>query len=882
MISKIEIDERYKELMAQKEQSVSADDILQTIAWITNDVAPDVYQQELRKISEILITQLQRFQNWEKVQKENTFCEELANAINKTATTQYVDGESKNSYTECLVFLFRLSGKLDEREASEIVQQYWSFQDILPTIKGIFLLEKEDGTKYYPVYEMVIGMAHTFECDNDHLLNLAIALQLFDRMKEYVQIQETEQVQREILEIARQHKIEFLTFIMDGGSLSLNEMDYKTNGTLIAYKGKQIIIRNIRKEYFRGYFPDEEIFSENQLAWYVIVNLTEEEETTDLKEILQNEPQENKLDLLKKIEKEGIFNVFMPKRIIWNRRNHKIIRFLNPASVNDERIIYDQKTEENEKEGFLKLLHGDTSKLRGCWLFHNKYDCLTVDFFATFYLEMVKGRWDFCIDLEDGNENFYQEKMICKYLQESLQDADQEKAYAILEDLYSFMSQYFDFDSINENTLMDGKLLAFPLIRGIQTILKEYFSREKVMKRIFGDAMEEWKYAVAEYKTRSWNVNGKRVAESDFYNIDFERMKENGEVIPRKNLHVFFNENTGEVMINTDFENAERKIEKLCEFEEKQIITYEKKDLYMNENLTKLLTLMDANDINHLSKDFFQCEDSMRKSVYLYKILWHFQVFEMGKERIEKFWRLIINKHYRGMIEDKQTISEYFEEMQGFVEEDNTLLIAKESSGNDSTLQYLYEHVVHQHGARNYLSWAFDEGKINRNLSEMDGKILWRGKQLKKIIFMVDNLMKGSSLRKMLDFHLSETVDANGDKKISGKKRDYLAISPTVRQMLDKIENLQIEVHPIFGFQSSVENIEREYPVKIIIHKKIPERFYSDEETVDLVQELYDEGAEKGVCCVFRCNNLPAKSVLPSYVCNYQRRVGLFMRSREL
>ena len=38
----------------------------------------------------------------------------------------------------------------------------------------------------------------------------------------------------------------------------------------------------------------------------------------------------------------------------------------------------------------------------------------------------------------------------------------------------------------------------------------------------------------------------------------------------------------------------------------------------------------------------------------------------------------------------------------------------------------------------------------------------------------------------------------------------------------------------------------------------------------------------KGICCVFRYNNLPAKNVLPSYVCDYKKRVGLFQRSVDL
>lgn len=179
------------------------------------------------------------------------------------------------------------------------------------------------------------------------------------------------------------------------------------------------------------------------------------------------------------------------------------------------------------------------------------------------------------------------------------------------------------------------------------------------------------------------------------------------------------------------------------------------------------------------------------------------------------------------------------------------------------------------------MSWAFDEGKIKRYLKreEHTNIILWHGKPLKKIIFMVDNLMKGGSLRNMLNFHLAKTTDEESRRNI---ERDYLNIHPTVKEMLDEIDDLQIEIHPIFGFKKCVEAIESEYPVKIVIHKEIPGDFYSDDETINLVYELYDKRVDKGICCVFRYNNLPAKNVLPSYVCDYKKRVGLFQRSVDL
>lgn len=64
--------------------------------------------------------------------------------------------------------------------------------------------------------------------------------------------------------------------------------------------------------------------------------------------------------------------------------------------------------------------------------------------------------------------------------------------------------------------------------------------------------------------------------------------------------------------------------------------------------------------------------------------------------------------------------------------------------------------------------------------------------------------------------------------------------------------------------------------------REIPKSFCSDDETIGLVQELYGTKVNKGICCVFRYNNLPAKNVLPEYVCDYKKRAGLFQRSADL
>lgn len=874
VISDIDVDAKYKEMASESLGVMLRDDVLELISWIDR-VAPDIRQSKTKDLAAIFISELSHFQDWEKVKKDKEFGEKIFHCVDMLAAA-VVDSIEKDGYVECLCFLKQLSDRPEESKTTEIVEQYWVLQDIIPTIKGIFLLEYEDGRKLYPIYEMVIGIAQGFECDNAHLINLVLALQMFEMTSCYAKVQESTKIRRIIKEIAEKHTITFLTLLIDNGKLLFDEEDYRDNGTMIVRKDSQVIIRNTRKDYFSGYFSPEEIKRENKLAWFVNITLNSDEELVDLSEIFLNGTQENKLDLLRMIEEKKIYNLFLPGRIIRSRTSHKIIKFLNPASANDKKIVYIHQKQKNEREGFLEILRLYAENLRGCWLFKKDYDLLTVDFYVAFYLEVVKNRWDFCTELDNGKEEFYQESLIMKFLQEILLDAKAEEGEAIFKDLYDFLLRYFDFEKMGTADLMDGKLFAFPFLGEFDDILDEYFSPQNYKLQFWGDEADQWELEEAFYQKekRFWKIKEKKVRASKFLNADLEKIVETDEKIPEKDILVLINKEDSRIIYSDSLMQISLKLKKIHNILKSQVVKYSYRDLYLNDKTEKLLSLMNANNSNNYNT--FQMfgstkDEEINKTIYLYKILWHFQICNITSDCVNKFWRLILEKHYLGMVESEDVIEKYFADMRQFAMEEGTLVIAKESSGNDSTLFYLYRYFEYK--GRNYLSWAFDEGKINHALTESEVGIYWRNKSLKKIVFMVDNLMNGVSLRKMLEYHF------NG---LNPEKRDYLCVEPSVREIYKHFPEVKIEVHVIFGFEKSVADLEQKYPVKIVIHKVIPEKYYSDQETVELVDELYDEAVETGVCCVFRHNNLPAKMVLPKFMCDFKNRVGLFQRCGEL
>ena len=219
-----------------------------------------------------------------------------------------------------------------------------------------------------------------------------------------------------------------------------------------------------------------------------------------------------------------------------------------------------------------------------------------------------------------------------------------------------------------------------------------------------------------------------------------------------------------------------KRIRGIQELAGNEIITFKQKYDYAIENINRLQAIMEKNVLKQEMYGMFGCEKGEKekeKCVRLFKILWHFQIYNICNERLRGFWSLVFEKHYLGCVEQDEKIEAYFEELRNKANEDGILVVAKETSGDDTTLWNLYNSFGKKDGAKDLLVKAFSSDSINGDLKEnIISGYCWRTHSLKKIIFMVDNTLSGSSLKKMLDFHINGVHPIkklyNIDNKITG------------------------------------------------------------------------------------------------------------------
>lgn len=876
IIEEIDIEERYKDIPFMAERKINVKDIKELVEWIQS-IPTGIRQKRVSELAYILLETFSSFDDWKNERKNQKLRETVVRGIEIIAV---IAGES-DAYVECVRFLYGMHRNIGQHRANDIVQKYFSFQDILPKQKGLFMLQAEDGTRVFPIHELVSNLAKDFKCDNDHLINLAVAQQMFERVEEYGEIEGYDQIKQELLIIARSNGIAFLECLAEGGELFLDETDYNENGTLIVKKEGKVIIRNIRKSYFASY-PKERIESEmNQLAWFVCEKIGDDEELVDIAEIISGNVQQDKLDILAAVEKKKIYNIFLPIRIVRNRANHKFHRFLNLGM--DHKIVYRGRTQECNKNGFLKAFSSREMRLRSKWIWKKEWDILTVDFYCAFYLELVDESWDFVPDLEVDKRDFYQRDLMRRYLEYIIHSRKKDMD-SVIELLYRFVNSHFDYSQINQKSSLSGRLFAFPLLSELPAELQVKKWLEHKKDEIFDEDNDKWEIKELNYSptTRKWVVDGEDSDNFDILTVDKVSLDEADIILPKSNLYVFCSFEKALIIYEEKICKLAKKLEFIKAVVIQEIIHYKLRGLYCGKELKKLVRLMLANNFSENCFEEFQCERTEYQIFCVYKAFWHFQVCGMNEEKIRKFWQLIIDRHYLGCVEETEVIKQYFNTMSIYMEaEEGVLVIAKESSGNESTLQYLYDEFGKRKGERNFLSWSFDQGEINKHLSFKKEKSIytWKGQPLRKVVFMADNLMLGKSLKKMLDFHIKGIED--GDTK----KRSYLHISPAIKDILEKQKELDIEIHIIFGFTGSIKEIEEEYKVKIIIYKEIPEKYRADNDTIQLVNELYGKQGKRnniGCCCIYRYNNLPFASVLPDYVRKPQNCIGLFERKGEI
>ena len=880
----IEIEKLYKYYCGFDDQ-ISLEE-LQEFTKLVQKISPALRQKYAYKLSRVMVEHLKRLNKW----PETSGTPEgilLVNTIEILSVAQ-VEDEKRDAYQECLRFIndLRNTSKLSSNSAEKIVEQSRLFWDILPSIKNIFSLNTDNGERTFPIHELVLEAANHFQHDNEHLITLALAMQLFESVKRLETVQEEALVKKKVREIAKDYQIRFLEIVSEGGRLRFDPLDYQYNGTIraISQDNRVVVIRNTCREYFSAIALQEVKPEAGQVAWYIERELSKEEELTSFKEIFEKGSKENRLKLLDYAFKERAYNIFLPEMLVRDRTSERFLRVINPCISADKYIVLNGQAETADIQGFLKNLKTGKINYRALPLCEDGIDILTIDFYCTFYLEVVQGRWDFWMDFVNEG-TFYQRQLSSAFLLEMFDKQSVRNFAKTLSDYYVFLKNYVSYTERDSTTKMDRQMcLMMPYGCALPDDISEEKWNQKILHEWFAEDADDWQCEELNFDKQIQHFvtpEGDVLENYTFYSEDDFNLEISPITLAKKRQKYYFiNHKRRKIIPNYISDDVKKRINGIKDLAKEEVIVYEKKYDYAIDNIARLHSIMERNMLKQEMYSMYGCEKGEREKeqcIRLFKILWHFQIYNICKERVNDFWALVLKKHYLGCIEQDEVIESYFAELKNKASESGTLVVAKETSGDDTTLWNIYNLFGKKDG-KNLLVKAFSSDSINIDLKKNgQNGYLWRGKPLKKVIFMVDNTLSGSSLKKMLKFHLE------GD--IPKTKYKYVNLKPSLKEMLQNDNSIEVEVHIIFALLSdeAIAEIKEQYEnIELIIYNQISESYRVDSKTVELIKRLYGIDKDIGGSFIFRYCNMPAKYAFPEEVVESLNLVGLFQRRTEV
>lgn len=293
------------------------------------------------------------------------------------------------------------------------------------------------------------------------------------------------------------------------------------------------------------------------------------------------------------------------------------------------------------------------------------------------------------------------------------------------------------------------------------------------------------------------------------------------------------------------------------------------------ESIVEIISMIKLNEYNY--KVLGSTIRNGHFSIIAFKVLWQFQIFRWNKDKIAVFFDLVLNKHFTGSVLNYQeNVDAWLGKVEKAIASDGVLVIQKENSENQGTLDFFIWDYVTKLGTKKYFDQMQSSSFIISNLSFTENEAYFKNNRITDIIFLTDNIMGGASTKKMLQYYL--------EKSVKDKHSQYLNISNELIRVLKISDSINIKVWSMWGYAKGVNSIQEKFPnISVIIEKEIPQTYMITEEIKHSVKELYGSKLDYNFpeYLVIRANNMPSKSVFPKKYTDTLMLVGLFNRKEE-
>lgn len=830
--------------------------------------------------------------------------------------------------------LIRFLHILNERkklfEERDILKDYDKYVNRLDNLAWLFQLEL-DGELVYPIGDLLsTSILDEFEPDEEHLLYLIASLQLFTALLEI-----PAEAKKTILEYSKSYNLKILEMLCEQGTL-LYGIDKKRNMELnkiiVVRCNNTILVRTT--DLSRRELPDYPYLYEHNskgehIAKFFTYEVRSSYSTISLDDFFHlASPDECRTVFLKCIS-DNIYNVFMDDSILYDNGSRRFIGWTNPSVMFDHAIISDVTGEvsakHNSETGFFFTLDRHTRKnwCRSAILAQNGIDILTLDFIIEFcstvsqkfllpasqFIPQALQEWE--SNRDRGGPAFAQ-NCVYQHFFAVILAGNYNLSRAVTSYLAFIRANYNPDGDISANTRL---IMPYAFHLPFQSHHELYLA----MLSKSGVSIQDSRCIELIYMPdKKWYEDKQSY---DICVLDLITLEP---VIPtrtksRYNGLVDIANNTAYVLSDPKDKIITTAFDELMIHLDQLMINMQNRSQYEAFPINELKALIVNVGLPKQITSFFwptsyanSLTAEQMMPLLMYKIINHVNHFSISTDKLPLWKELIFTCHLRETSSRESVFfTSFVENTRAIKPEDGCLLISKQSHADKSTLEAL----LGDGRDRDVVDFAFDAQALNNRIIKHEGLYYFKTKdgqqyEIKRIVFLTDNIISGGSTKKMLMFHLN-----NQKETPESIKRGFLVLAPekSIYEIV-QANNPIIEVHTAFWFSSlsdwiiqksddgipfvdlticgdkSIRVFVKAYKtyssgeylyseraldlVKTIYSTKDPEKYYED-------GNLQYQGAQEKRHLIFRCINMPHFYVFPDAVMDCRKKIGLFDHRKE-
>lgn len=802
---------------------------------------------------------------------------ELFNHIGKINTDVDTRSSDSNLITIWFLNILYTNATIEEEEFEDYIEDIIKG---LNDIDFIFDIKRSDGSRVFPIDKLISKVISDVKFKEMktitpyHIRMLKLAVKIFDDKDD-----------RQILEsLKTKCNLKFLNY-MDASSEIIDTKDflnYKKNGVMIFhnYINKSILIRHEKESYFglkepiKGVKIEKELNSKKDIiGFFVIIDIDTDFEIVDMKSVIT----ENPIKVLELICNQNLYNIFHKKALLKIKNEYRAI---NPYTVNDSYII--EGINSNGKP-FVKEKVCDVVKEYGMVMLpDNSINRVTLGLCLNLLqkentgIDSLKLKdqsldgwlqnqiiYNWVISTKDPIDSlnfilnkWYNELNYCSSKIDSydIKNVDMlpysanfgwvYQVIGIPKDTYSIYCGVIEYDddanpylSISNSKTMAGK--TNPINREI--LISELNIEDVLSKSEFDDYCMKEKEHFVVYDA---------VVEKFIVKVEYEQIYGLLSQIERfatsKSLPIELNS-----IVNTDCLNV---------FKER--IFLQKQSLMLEDASYNLFFNFDTMFIYRLIHNMIYCKVTAKNWCNYFNIIMKHQILD-----------------FSGIKND-----EHFSRSHA-----NILYVPKDGTNSDGTLSRVFNECLISSGRENYNIYS-------PNISKNDnGQYLINGNVIEKVVFLFDNICKGTSTTEILTFYLNkESVFESSwlPQKIEAykKARQKYMVGNMVVSVFDIISTnkiVDIGVHSFYGTDVGKVSIEEKlveygFPDATVTYSSQITSWYSNiKEDAEVIWPQMK--SDDDFCVFIRKYNQPKKNVFPrEMISDPMRAITLFVVKNEL